>query len=228
MRNTRKYLTMQMAGITSTLESLYAQRDSLVQRLESLNGRTSSLAQTLLKKTQGELDSLNQQIAPVEKQKNELQTTLDKNEKAIFERENETDLYIQEQSKLIVSEFLEYLGNHLEDIGLEVQKTYRVMEVTKYKEDHYYGCDYPTGHIGIYDISAKAFIAQSKDFYFKNTLCTFDRGEWDALYCHHTEWYKQYHACFIPEVIKNLKENYSYGEYFSLTITGSEFTLELV
>lgn len=225
------YLTMQMAGITSTLESLYSQRDFLVQRKESLVGRTSSLAQTLLGKTQGELDAQNQKISSAEKKKAELQITLDENENAISERENNTTLYIQEQSKLIVFEFLRYLKTHSEEIGLELKKTYRVMEVLKYEDDRYGGCYCPTGHVGIYDNSTKTFIAQSKDFYFKNVLCTFKRGDLDDLHCHFTDWYKEYRSRFISEVIETLKKDYydySYDESFSLTITDSEFTLELV
>lgn len=228
LRATQKSLNLQIADISSTLEGLCAQRDSLWQRKESLEARTSSLAQTLLEKTQGEIDELNRKIFPLQNQKAELQITLEQNEKDIYERENDTSLYIQEQSKLIVSEFLEYLGKHLEDIGLEFQKNYCVMGVTEYENDRYGGCYSPTGHVGIYDKSAKTFVAQSKDFYFKNTLCTFGRGQYDELLCFSTDWYKEYRARFIPKVIEVLKENYSYGEFFSLTITDSEFTLELV
>lgn len=220
-----------MADITSTLESLYSQRDFLVQRKESLDGRTSSLAQTLLKKTQSELDAKNQEISLAEKKKAELQIALDQNEKAISDRENNTVLYIQEQSKLIVLEFLRYLKTHSEEIGIELKKTYRIMEVLEYENDRYGGCYTPTGHVGIYDISTKTFIAKSKDFYFKNLLCTYERGELDELHCHFTGWYKEYRSRFISEIIETLKKDYyyySYDETFSLTITDSEFTLELV
>lgn len=128
----------------------------------------------------------------------------------------------------MVSTFLEYLGNNLEAIGLETKKTYTVMEVADFQNDRYGGCYSPTGSIGIYDESAKSFIVSSSDFYFKNTLCTFDRGIYDNLICHYSNWYTEYRNRFISVLLETLEKNYTYGEFFKLTIEDSRFTLELV
>ena len=228
LKRTREDLGKRMAEICSTLDNLYAKRNPLVQKVETLKTRTSSLAQTLLEKAQDELEKLNKEISQVEKEQSEVKKEIKENQQSISLREDDTTLYIKEQSSIMVSKFLEYIENHLEAIGEEIKMTFYIQGVTSYKEDRHYGCYVPTGDIGIYKESKEFFIVKSNDFYFKDTLYTFTRGEYDALVCNLTEWYEVYRNRFILLLLETLEKNYTYSEFFKLTIGNSCFTLELV
>lgn len=228
LKGAREDLEKKLAEICPILDNLYAKRNSLVQKAETLKTRTSSLAQTLLEKVQEELEKLNQEIVQAEKTQAEVKKEIEENQQSISLREDDTTLYIKEQSSIMVSKFLEYIENHLEAIGEEIKMTFYIQGVTSYKEDRYYGCHIPTGDIGIYNESKEFFIVKSNDFYFKDTLYTLTRGEYDALVCNETEWYKAYRNQFILLLLETLEKNYTYGEFFKLTIENSCFTLELV
>lgn len=55
LKKARNYLEIKLEEICLTLDNLYAKREPLVQKVETLRTRTSSLAQTLLTKLQKEL-----------------------------------------------------------------------------------------------------------------------------------------------------------------------------
>jgi len=228
LKRTREDLEKRMAEICSTLDNLYAKRNSLVQKVETLKTRTSSLAQTLLEKVQDELEKLNKEISQVEKEQSEVKREIEENQQSISLREDDTTLYIKEQSSIMVSKFLEYIENHLEAIGEKIKTTFYIKGISFYKEDRHYGCYVPTGDIGICDESKEIVIAKSNDFYFENTLYTLTRDEYDALVCNPTEWYKVYRNRFILLLVETLEKNYTYSEFFKLTIGNSCFTLELV
>lgn len=228
LKRTREDLEKKMAEICSTLDNFYAKRNPLVQKVEALKTRTSSLAQTLLEKVQEELEKLNKEISQVEKEQAEVKKEIEENQQSISLREDDTTLYIKEQSSIMVSKFLEYIEEHLEALGEEIKMTFYIKEVPFYKEDRYYGCHVPTGDIGIYNESKDFFIVKSNDFYFEDTLYTLTRGEYDALVCNLTEWYKVYRNRFILILLEILEKNYTYSEFFKLTIGTSCFTLELV
>ena len=128
----------------------------------------------------------------------------------------------------MIFDFLEYIGNHMEELGLEIKKTFSVIEVPQFRDDRYNGCYIPTGNIGIYDESNKTFIASSKDFYFKKELYSLSRDTYDSLICTVTGWYEGYRDYFISYFLEALKESYTYGNYFKLTIESPYITLELV
>lgn len=221
-------LEKRVAKMCTTLDNLYAQKSPLVQKAEILSTRTSSLAQTLLEKVQEKLEKINQEIVQAKTARTEAIKEWNEINQKILERDSDFSLYIEEQSSMMISTFFEYVRSHLEDIGAEIKKTYRIMEVTRFQDDRHYGCDIPTGDIGIYDESNKSFIVISKDFYFKHTLYTITRGEYDALICHKTDWYKNYHDNFISLLTETLQNNYSFDEVLKLTIEKPYFTLELV
>lgn len=228
LKGAREDLEKQLAEICSTLDKLYAQKVPLVQKAEILSTRTSSLAQTLLEKVQEELENVNQEIAQTESRQAEVKKEIAENQQNILQREDDVGLYINEQSSIMVSTFFEYMRSHLEELGVEIKKNFRIMEVTRYKDDRYNGCHVPTGDIGIYDESKETFIVSSNDFYFKNNLYTITRGQYDALVCNETEWYKAYRNQFISHLLETLEKSYTFGEFFKLTIEDSYFTLELV
>lgn len=224
----RENLRKQLENANSTLTTLSNSKSLSQQKVDNLKTRTSPLAKSLLEKAQEELDALNHEISSVQAQKAQLEKALAENQKNISEREDDTYLYIQEQSNMMVSTFLEYLRNHSEEIGLEINKTYSFIPITSYEDDRYGGCYAPTGNFGIYDKTSESFIISSTNFYFTKLVCTYSRDSYDALVCHPTDWYKQYTTRFISMFIETLAEHYDYQEYFELTINGNDFTLELV
>lgn len=228
LRQKKEDLEKRLAEICSTLDNLYVQKSPIVQKVENLSTRTSSLAQTLLEKAQEELEKINQEVVRAETSKTEVSKELNEINQKILERDNDFSLYIKEQSSVMISTFIEYIRTHLEDIGAEIEKTYRIVEVTQFRGDRYGGCDIPTGDIGIYDESNKSFIVISKDFYFKHTLYTIDRGFYNELICYKNDWYKNYRDNFISLLVETLQKNYCFDEVFKLTIENSYFTLELV
>ena len=229
LKEAREELKKQLTDICSTLNKLYAQKASLVQKAETLSTRTSSLAQTLLEKVQGELENVNQEIVQAESRQAEVKKEIAENQQNILQREDDVGLYIDEQSSIMISTFFEYMKSHLEELGTEIKKTFRIMEVTRYKNDRYYDCHVPTGYIGIYDESKENFIVKSNDFYFKNDLYNLTRDAlYEALVCNETEWYKAYRNQFISHLLETLEKSYTFGEFFKLTIEDSYFTLELV
>lgn len=84
LEQAREDLKKKLADISSTLDSLYAKRNLLEQKLEPLKTRHSSLAKKLLEQTQMELDALNQEIAPVQEKQAKLEKDLEGNQKTFL------------------------------------------------------------------------------------------------------------------------------------------------
>ena len=228
LKEAREGLRKELEDVNSTFTSLYNSKLLLEQKVESLRTRTSALAKSLLEKAQKDLDALTLEVDAVQEQKTQLEQALEENQKNISEREEDFSLYIQEQSNMMVSTFLEYLKSHSEEIGLELRKTYSFIPVTSYQKDRYGGCHVPTGNFGIYDTTTKTFVISSSNFYFGKVLYTFSRGTYDELICHTSNWYKQYKSRFVSVFLDTLAEHYNYGKTFKLTFNGRDFTLELV
>jgi len=228
LKEAREGLRKELDDVTSTFTSLYNSKLLLEQKVENLRTRSSPLAKSLLEKAQKNLDALTLEVDAVQEQKAQLEQALAENQKNISEREEDFSLYIQEQSNMMISTFLEYLKEHSEEIGLELKKTYGFIPVTSYENDRYGGCYVPTGNFGIYDKSTKSFVVSSSNFYFGKVLYTFSRGTYDELICHHSNWYKQYESRFVSVFLDTLANHYNYGETFKLTFNGCDFTLELV
>lgn len=227
LESEREGLNEEERDTYSKLDKLYTQKVPIVQKAEILKTRTSSLAQKLLEIVQKELECINQEIVQVEKRKEEIRKELEENKKNIFLKEENPALYIEEQSSIMVFAFLEYIEKHLEEVGLEIQKTFHIAEITCDRGDRIDTCHVPTGNIGIYDENSKNFIVSSQEFYFRKKLFTITE-ESHGMYCHKTEWYEDYHKKFVSFLLETLEKNYTYGELFKLTIEDSSFTLELV
>lgn len=220
LKATRKKLEENLARTSSSLTALYAKRAPILQKIEYLSTRTSSLAQTLLKEAQEELSKVNQEIAPVEKNMKKQKKELAENQQNISLREDDPTLYINEQSSIMISTFLKYMGDHLKDFGTAGKKTFRIESYETRIRD---GLFLPTGYVGIYDEGNHSFIVLSKDFYFAKSLYRYSNKRYSV-----TEWYKTFFKQFVSQLLKTLKENYTYDEFFKLTIENSSFTLELV
>lgn len=225
--NERKVLNEKLEPISAELSKLYAEKNSLIVKAKQFCIHTSSLAKTLLEKTNKELFEINEKIHCCEEAEIILKDKIAKIESEISERVDSPDLYIKEQSEAMANVFIEYLKANAESIGSEIKKTFQVTEITSFQEDRYGGCSIPTGKIGIYDPIAGTFIINSNDFYFSNKLYTIERGSYDALNCIYTDWYKDYRKKFISTFLKTLKRTYT-GDDFKLTIKNPKFTLELV
>lgn len=229
LKEAQEELRKKLEAVTSALTSLSNSKLPLEQKVEDLRTRFSPLAKSLLEKTQKDLDALNQEIETLEEKKTQLEQALAENQKQIVEREEDYSSYIQEQSNMMVSTFLEYLKEHAVEIGLELKKTYSFLPVTTYEDDRYGGCHVPTGNFGIYENSTKSFIVSSNNFYFNKRLCNFSRGDLDELVYSYSDWYNEYRYCFVLVFFDTLAKRYNYGETFKLTISNDQdFTLELV
>ena len=214
--------------ISSLLEDLNLEQEVIAEKVGILKNRTSTLAKVLLERTQQELDAINQEITTALEKKATIEQSLSETGLKIFERENSLTLYIQEQAHRMVSEFLDYVSEHLEDIGSEISKRYRIIEITQHQPDRYGSYYTPTGNIGIYDSADTSPIITSSNFYFKNPLYSLHRGDYDIVICKDTEWYEEYRKEFVATIIETLKKEYNHDEFFKLTIDTSTFTLELV
>lgn len=228
LEGARRELQKQLEEISPILKELYAKKNPLVQKAETLSTRTSSLARNLLEKVQEELENVNKAIAQVESKQAKVKKEIKEKQQEISLRENNVDLYINEQSQIMISTFFEYMRTNFEKLGLETKKEFYIIGVNDYKEDRYSDYYVPTGNIGIYD-SEENLIVSSNDFYFENCLYTIKRDEhYDNITRYETEWYKDYRNKFVSHLLETLEREYTFGEFFKLTIEDSHFTLELV
>lgn len=230
LEHSKELLEKDLEEFRNTINNLYNEKTSLDEKSRILGTKTSSLAKNLLEKVQKQLEELNQQIEQEEEKKSADEKKLNEINQEIWGLTDDPCLYIEEQSSNMVSAFLEYVGNNLEDIGSRIKSSYQIKEVTKFYNDRYNGCDVPTGSIGIYDKTNQCFIVSSKDFYFEREIYSLDRDEYDdSLICKKTDWYRTYYNNFISTLIKSLKKNYCLDQTLKLTIEeASSFTLELV
>ena len=221
---------------SSKLDELNKRRIVLTKKIELLESRSSSLAQKLLEELQAELEAILVEIKLLEEKKPELIATKKETSSKINNYKSNVAPYIEEQSLLMVSNFLNYLSENLENIALScinssipnTLKVYRVAEVSDYLTDRYGGCYVPTGAVGIYDENSETLITKSNDFYFSNELYDLNRGVYDNLLCIRTAWYLEYRYCFISRVLELLNEKYPFGDTFKLTIQKFGFTLQLL
>lgn len=221
---------------SSKLDELNKKRIALSKKINLLESRSSSLARKLLAELQAELETILREIKLLEEKKAELIATKKETSSKINDYKSNIAPYIEEQSLLMVSDFLYYLSENLENIALScinsstpnTLKVYRVAEVSAYLSDRYGGCYVPTGAVGIYDENSETLITKSSDFYFSNKLYDSNRGVYDNLLCIRTAWYLKYRDCFISRVLELLNEKYLFGDTFELTIQKSGFTLELL
>ncbi len=233
LRSTRTDLEKKLTTTESTLNLLHVQKESLIQKTTTLNTRTSSLAQTILKKTKQELEAINKEIVQLSIRKQQLMEEILANQ-LMMQKEDEENLDLKKQASTMISDFLKYMENHLEDFGTEIKKTFRIQEKVnfghssvKFRSDFF-----PSGNFFIYDLSKHFTITQSTNiFHFEHTLYTRTYKETGIItYCSYieTDWYKNYRKQFISIILETLEKNYSYNNFFKLTIEESSFTLELV
>lgn len=216
-----------LAEINSALNKLIADRDAIVQKLETLKTKSSPLAKKILEKVQKELEEVNNKIFLKEKLQEQTKKDIEECQQNILLRKEDAGFYIEEQSIMMISNFLDYIEKHLEDIGIKIKETFLIKEITSNIGDRSQDLNVPTGNIGIFVGSNNMLIAISKDFYFKKILYTTTaEGYW--VKCNYTEWYETYYKNFVSFLLKTLKKNYTYGDFFNLTIEDSSFTLELV
>ncbi len=224
----REPLQKEIASISSLLSPLYAEKKNLVEKTKAFSTRHSSLAKTLLEQTQQKINALDEQISEAEKRKENLKKQFEANQRKILEMADDPTLYIEEQTSIMISMFLEYLGNHLEEIGSQIKKRYTVTEITQLYDGYFV----PSGNFGIYGASDSHIVVQSNDFSLPNTyLFTihFDSIKYGyRIVCKISDWYANYRHRFTSRLLEELEKNFSYGEYFKLTIEDSSFTLELL
>lgn len=227
LNSKRKRLELQLEPFTNGLTQLYSERDFLNEKANNLRNRTSNLAKELFQKTIKERSVINQQIASAEEAKKEIKEKISEIDSEISKRIDSTDFYIKEQAEAMTKAFLEYIKSNRESIGNEITKTFKVSEITYFKDDRYGGCHVPTGNVGIFEENKIESIISSTDFYFKDLIAKVERGEYDALICHYTDWFEEYLKKFKAAFLETLNNQFS-SEDFNLTIDNPNFTLELV
>lgn len=229
LKHSKELLEKKSEEFRNTINNLYNEKTSLDEKSRILETKTSSLAKNLLEKVQKQLEELNQQIEQEEEKKSAVEKKLNEINQEIWGLTDDPSLYIKQQSSAMISAFLEYVVNNLEEIGSKFKTTYQIKEVEEFYNDRYGGCDVPTGSIGIYDETNQCFVIYSKDFYFDREIYSLTRDEYyDTLVCNKTDWYRTYRDNFISTLVKDLKKSYGLDQTLKLTIKGSCFTLELV
>lgn len=249
----KKYFKKKLRKICSILNDLNITKKSIEQKERLVQNMESSLSKTLFKKQEKELTKVNNKLNKVIEKKDKNEKKLKETNKKIkelnderFKMENDFNLYIEEQSTIMSNKFIKYIRNHIEDIGVEIKKTYKIEPKTLLIWCGKYTYYQPTGIIEIYELKKsfdaisevyyyqgmkeymyESIIVSSKDFYFKKKLYTIYTDDKGTI-VNYTDWFKNYYNSFISNFSKKLKENYSFDEDLKLTIKGSYITLELV
>ncbi len=209
----KENLQRRLAYVTSSLDNMYAQRDTLSKEIENFEARKSSLAQQLAEDCKAELNELDANISCTQKEQSDLQQSLNEVEEKIIESEQHTTLYIQEQVDQMIPKVLTYIQNHWKEVGRSIKKSFYIKDKEEY---------FNTAVIGIYD--ENICITRTQDYYFHKLL-------YEQVSKNHSEktnWYKKYLEDFQNAFYKKLKESWPYEETFNLTFEGTTFTLELV
>ena len=137
-------------------------------------------------------------------------------------------LYIEEQASKMVSDFCEYVLSNLDEIGIQIHKSYQISEIEESRSDRYGTYRVPTGFFAIYDKSNDSIIVESEDFFFEIKLYTLDRDLYEGIVCIKTSWYRKYYDSFISAVERKLMDTNQLDEFFTVTFSKPDFTLELV
>lgn len=222
-----------MKGVSKmTVEvELIPQRESLEAKRAQLQSRTSKLAQNLQYDNQISLGLLQEKIAQEQELLRINEEKLRENQSQIDQREKDTALYIQEQVKLMVQNFLEWVQKNKGDIGYDIKRSFRVAGIQRLKQGGYGEYYYPTGNVGIFEEAEennKQPITRSHDYYFKQSCYETEQAEYDRIIVKPTDWYTQYIRDFTKAFLEELEKSYNLSEELKLTIKSPEFTLELV
>ena len=230
LKEKREVVRKNIEDLIAPIKSLKKQKSECEEKIKVLKTKKSGLAKMLIQDLEKELKQLNKTINFKEEEKTKLEVSLNEIENKIHEREDDTTLYIQEQSNLIVDQFMTFIKNNLREIGMAMKKDYTIEGIIKRVDDRYGDYLIPTGNVGIFESGKREIIAQSEGFYFKNNLYTLNRDDdYEYVKCQVTKWYEEYLEKFVSILLKTLEEKFDYYD-FKLTINKPQksFTLELV
>ena len=220
--------TRELEQIIEELNVLYSKQKPLVEKEEQLKLRKSSLATRLLENVQNNLDSINKEIKDKEAQLIKVKNKLCDINDRIKVITTDFTLYIEEQASKMVSDFCEYVLSNLDEIGIQIHKSYQISEIEEVCSSRYGMYTIPTGFFAIHDKSNDSIIVKSVDFFFENDLYTLELGLHDSVVCIKTSWYKSYYDSFILAFERKLMDTKQLDEFFTVTFSKTDFTLELV
>lgn len=224
-------LTAQIFFFEKEMKEDKEKMSNLIEKRKLLETRESDLAKLVLKRIKCEIDWVSKKIIEQEELLEKLYAEKEEKQRKLSEMEGDFSSYVEEQTTILISAFLGYIKNHLEDIGTEMVKTFTVREITDRKSERI-GIDYevPTGNVGVYDENKCCFVATTLvgENYFKAQLYELHRYSYDHMGCQYTEWYKGYLKSFIDQFMEALQKEYCFADSLKLTINTPHFTLELV
>lgn len=202
----------------------------LEEKIKLLTTRKSELAQVVLKKMQCEHEWVLRKIQEDEEVLASLYNEKKEREDSISDIEKNTNEYLKEQTSILATAFLDYMGSHMEEFGTDITKTFVVKEITEKDWKMYGGVALPTGNVGIYDESQKCFVATTIDGdpCFDEKLYDIFCDCYDHAICKYTQRFTNYLLNFKVWFFASLQKEYCFEDSFKLTINNPHFTLELV
>ena len=224
----REALLKGSAEICKQLTEMEGQLTSLKAEEETLQSKTSNLAQQIRQQVKTQIKELEKQIKFIRRQREERDAKISENARLIAEREDKPICYIDEQVGWIIAELLAYVQTHKVSIGRDLKREFFIRAIKAEKKDRYGNYEVPTGDIGIYDEKDRRII-KSSGFYFKQELYHLSRDpNLDYVVVHRTQWYQDYVKTFVETLLIALEARYRGNDDLKLTIGESGFTLELV
>ena len=103
----------------------------LEEKIKLLTTRKSELAQVVLKKMQCEHEWVLRKIQEDEEVLVSLYNEKKEREDSISDIEKNTNEYLKEQTSILVTAFLDYMGSHMEEFGTDITKNFVVKEITE-------------------------------------------------------------------------------------------------
>ena len=184
----------------SEISSFDPKLTELSEKEKILSEKKSPYAKILLKEVQGEVQNLRKQIEPLLLEKQNMVIELEKKEKELQEKQNNPSEFINGEVPGMIATFWKYIEDNKHDIGMKIESTYTIKEVTVFKDYHFERCIIPTGKVGIMDTSTSKWIVMSSEYPFKQKMYDIPRGYLDEQHCKYTDWFNS----FIKEFVETL------------------------
>ena len=100
----------------------------------------------------------------------------------------------------MIATFWKYIEDNKHDIGMKIESTYTIKEVTVFEDYDFERRIIPTGKVGIMDTSTSKWIVMSSEYPFKKMMYDTSRDCWGEKHCKYTEWFNS----FIKEFVEKL------------------------
>lgn len=216
-----------LVEIESQLNELDLTIQELSEKETILSYKKSSYAMTLLGEVRAMISDLTKQIEALSSEKRDKEDELKKMKMDLHKKQTDPSEFIEEQIPKMITAFWEFVEANKHDLGMALESTYRIEEVTWFQDDHYSGCKVPTGKVGIIDKSTGKWIVKTDDYPFKQQTHKTYRVAWDELSCTYSEWFTNYVSQFVERLSVEIARK-SENEVFEISAENGVITLTLV